>query len=289
MNRKEYGNAKDKFEDALSKNTGKAEMAKTYIALIKLLNNRGDAEAYRNLINCLERCGETSFKFGLTDVDTEELKNECNLSIEEILATQMPGSDYMAKGQAMIDVAAKYAGVIGENPLKINEISTGNTQATGTRESLILQAMAYECMGTGIVLKDPKQGSEYMQMAYNFRRQVGDSGDRDLELMKCYAKSGKCWLCGRPANGEGVHFMAVRSTISEMFRNRESSDVIRTADDDFRSIYICMPCYTAVSNRSDEISKGYYDQAISEMRAMEARLEMEIASIRTELTFVRTR
>ncbi len=264
-------------------------MAQTYISLISLLGNRGDQNAYRNLLNRLETCGESSFKFGLTDIDVEALKTECNLSIEEIGTTSMPDSDYMAKGQAMIDLAAKYAGLIGDNPLKIAEIVSGNTEANGTREALILQAMAYECMGTGIVLKDPKQGSEYMQMAYNFRRQIGDSGDRDLELMKSYAKSGKCWLCGRPANGEGVHFISVRSTISQMFRDREGSNIIRAANDDFESIYICMPCYTAVSNRADQISRGYYDQAISEMRAMEARLEMEIAAVRRDLAFARTR
>ena len=283
INRKEYGNAKGKFNDALSKDTSKAAMARMYIALIDLNNNRGNVSSYEAFINALDACGQSQFKFGLTEIDAEAIKTECTPGIEEIRASSMVDYDYMAKGQAMIDLAAKYASMIGDAPLKLDEIAKGNTQATGTRESLILQAMAYECMGTGVVMKDPKQGSEYMQLAYNFRRQIGDSGDRDLELMKCYAKSGKCWLCGRPANGEGVHFMAVRSNISQMFRDRERDNLIKTADSGFGSIYVCMPCYSAISNRADDISRGYYNQAVSEMRAMEARLQAEIAAVRSEM------
>lgn len=31
-------------------------------------------------------------------------------------------------------------------------------------------------MGKGTVYLNPKQGSEYLQMAYNFRKQLGESG-----------------------------------------------------------------------------------------------------------------
>jgi hypothetical protein len=44
-----------------------------------------------------------------------------------------------------------------------------------------------------------------------------------------------------------------------------------------------MPCYSAISNRADDISRGYYNQAVSEMRAMEARLQAEIAAVRSEM------
>ncbi len=286
INRKEYNGAKGKFNDALSKGTGKAGMARMYIALIDLLRNRGTPQNYRTLIDELKTCGQSGFKFGLTDIDAEALETECTLAMEEINASSMDDGGYMEKGQALIDVASKYASLIGDAPLKLDEISKGNTQSTGTRESLVLQAMAYECMGTGVVLRNPKQGSEYMQMAYNFRRQIGDSGDRDYELMKNYAKSCKCWICGRPASGEGIHFMSIKSEITPMFREKET-DLIRTADEDFRSIYICMPCYSAFSNRADDISREYFTQAMAEMRAMEARIQAQIASLYTEIRLSR--
>lgn len=286
INRKEYNGAKEKFNDALSKETSKAGMARMYIALINLIGNRGNTSNYQTFINELKACGQRQFKFGLTDIDAEAIETECSLAMEEINASSMSDGEYMEKGQAMIDVAAKYASLIGDAPLKLDEISKGNTQSTGTRESLILQAMAYECMGMGVVLRNPKQGSEYMQMAYNFRRQIGDSGDRDLQLMKNYARSSKCWICGRPANGEGIHFMSIRSNITPMFREREN-DLIRTADEDFGSIYVCMPCYSAISNRADDISRDYFSQAMAEMRAMEARLQAQISAVRSEIRISR--
>ena len=46
---------------------------------------------------------------------------------------------------------------------------------------------------------------------------------------------------------------------------------------------MCKPCFTAISNRSDEISRGYYDRTMAEMTAMEARLMAEIRSVRASI------
>jgi len=227
-----------------------------------------------------------TFKFGLTDVDSAKLKTECDLAVEEITASNSKDG-YMARGKALIGVAQKYQSLIGDDPLKLDEMFKGNTASTGTRESLILQAMAYETMGKGAVLEDPKQGAEFMQMAYNFRRQLGDSGDEDLNLMKAYSRSAKCWICGRPMSGEGVHFIAAPSNVTPMFKKGSENDIIRSYTDDCRSIYICLPCYTAISNRADAISRNYYNQAMTEMRAMEVRLEAEIAEVRSSVALVR--
>ena len=57
-------------------------------------------------------------------------------------------------------------------------------------------------------------------------------------------------------------------------------ELVKPFSDDVRSIYVCVPCYTAISNRSDDISRVYYERAMAEVHAIEARLEAEIASVR---------
>jgi hypothetical protein len=45
------------------------------------------------------------------------------------------------------------------------------------------------------------------------------------------------------------------------------------------SIYVCKACYLAISKRADLIARQYYDAAMNEMRAMEARLNARINSV----------
>jgi len=52
-------------------------------------------------------------------------------------------------------------------------------------------------------------------------------------------------------------------------------------------IYICRACYTAVSKRSDEISRRYYNEAIAELRRAEVRLQAEIAALQSQISMIR--
>ncbi|MBO4503049.1 MAG: hypothetical protein J5707_05320 [Candidatus Methanomethylophilus sp.] len=280
VGRKDYSTARKKFQEANDKGCSNGPLALAYAALIDVGNSRRNVGAYQALIGKLSGLKESEIKFGLTNVVVADLITECELDIKEIQAASMSDNDYQAKGQQMVAVAGEYMARIGEKTLILDEIFKGNTVATGNREALILQAEGYSIIGKGMVSSDPKGAAEYMQMAYSFRRQLGDSGDEEMRLSQNYARSAKCWICGRPANGQGIHFQAVRADIEPVFRKMSDGDVVKPLSDDAESIYICVPCYTAISNRSDEISREYYEMAMREMRAMEARLEAEISSIR---------
>ena len=69
--------------------------------------------------------------------------------------------------------------------------------------------------------------------------------------------------------------------------DKDDKPTARSSPDDGAHIYICRACYSAVSNRSDEISQAYYNQALQEMRAMEARLQAEIAALQSQIAFAR--
>lgn len=276
--------ARKKFESAVSKNTGSRDLAVLYIAIIDLVRNRGQKNAYQQVIGKIGAAGG-SLKFGITDVDTEKLRKECEAYIHEIEAQQeIPDSEWMRKGQQMIAVAGEFASEFGDQSITLDELTNGNSKSTGTRESLILQAIAYETMGRGAVEGDPKQAAEYMQMAYTFRKQLGDSGQEDMDAMKAYSTSGRCWICGRPANGLGIHFVAQNATVSQMFvKGEKSGEVLPFAEGSDNGsptqIYICMPCFTAISNRANQISIGYYNEAMKNLRETEARLQRQIDAL----------
>ncbi len=287
ISRKDYSAAQKKFLDAKEKGYDPDGMCMVYVNLIYLGNNRNTPRAYRNLIDTLNSAKPGVIKFGLTEVETADLITECELAVMEIEASDMPDSDYVSKGNRMVEVAGQYMARIGEKNLKLDEIFKGNTMATGNREALILQAEAYSIMGKGYVRTDPKMAAEYMQMAYNFRRQLGDSGEEERRLSQNFMRSATCWICGRPANGQGIHFMAMPADIEPVFQKMTDGDVVKPISEDCRDVYVCMPCYTAISNRSDEISREYYEHAMAEMRAMEARIQAELASLRFSMSMSR--
>ncbi len=279
IGRKDFNEARAKFDKALDKGCAQADKARFYIAMIYLSGALGEPSRYNQLKDTLLNLPAGGVTFGVTTADRDLMVAQCELAVEEISASRMGDGNWMEKGQALMAVAAGFASRIGDNNLPIQEMIRGSS-TTGTRESLILQAQAYEVMGKGAVYSNPKQGSEYLQMAYNFRKQIGDSGEEDYRLMKQFSITAKCWLCGKQVAGQGVHFMAVRSDISDMFRGKEENEAIRSTDENFHTLYMCMPCYTAISNISDEISRKYYEAAIAEIRATEARIMAEIAALR---------
>ena len=283
ITRKNWREAEDKFGDAVRKGSSKSAMAELMLALLRLRRDRGNVSNYRAVAAALGKYGESSFRFGLTDVDAAALASECELSVQEIEADSIDDREYERKGQALIAAAGAFASQIGDRPMLLREMFEGESGYTGTRESNILQALAYETLGKGVVYSNPKQAAEYMQMAATFRKMLGEDGDADMRLSRQYSLSAKCWLCGRTMSGEGVHFIAVSSDITPIFKQGIDKEVVRPASPQFSSIYMCKPCFTAISNRSDEISRGYYDRTMAEMTAMEARLMAEIRSVRASI------
>jgi hypothetical protein len=281
VKRKEYDKARNSFDKTIKKGGKEAELSGLYIALINAITRPADASAFENLANVLGKTNLPNFEFGLTDVEPAKLAVEANLNADRLRLVALNGNIELMtnKGNRLLELAQKYQIQIGNNPLKINEISKGDTTTTGLRESLALQALGFESLAGAIVFTDPKKAAEQLQNAYNCRRQLGDSGDQDMKLIKSYSKSVKCWMCGRPSTGEGVHFLAMSSDITPFMR-ATNDDLLKSAPETFESVYVCRPCYTAVSRKADEISKVYYDRAIIEMRAMEARLQAEIAAVR---------
>ncbi len=286
IGRKDYSEAQKKFNDAKEKGYDPDNLCAVYCDIIYLGNNRGVVRGYRNLLDALKGVSVGTIKFGLTEMDVADLCTELELAIMEIEASNLNG-DFKEKGNRLIEVAGQYMGRIGEKNLKLDEIFKGNTMATGNREALILQAEGYSVLGKGYVNVDPKMAAEYMQMAYNFRRQLGDSGEEELTLSRNFSRSATCWICGRPANGQGIHFMAMPADIEPVFQKMTDGDAVKPISEDCRDVYVCMPCYTAISNRSDEVSREYYERAREDMMAMEARLQAEITALRFSMSMGR--
>ena len=279
VKRKEYAKARRNFEKTIEKGGREAALARAYVDIIDACLDRDNPGKYNKLASTLDQMKE-DFEFGLTEINPPRVALECRLLAERMEAGRMPGgtpAQAEAKGNRFLDVARKYQTMIGNETIKISEI-VGIPVNNGIKEALYAQTVGYENLALGAVAADPKRAAELLQNAYACRKQAGEDAQYILNTINAYSKSVKCWICGRPSTGEGVHFLAMPSDISP-FMKKSDDDILKSTPADYNSVYVCRPCYSAISRRSDDIARQYHERAMQEMRAMEARLQAQISSM----------
>lgn len=286
INRKEYDKARSTLEKAIAKKSSKTDLAKVYLAFIDIGKNLNTASYYDGLRNALSGLSASSFRFGLSDFDRDALIKECD-AMSKCISVRNSSSDMTeARGNALMDAAKNLLTSVGNETLRINEYYSGNS-ITGTRMATGLMAEANECLAQAAYWTDPQKAAEYQQLAYNYRRQNGESGDSNLEKMKQYSKACTCWFCGRQVVGEGLHFYVMSADPSPQQVEADKKELqhsISEGDD----IYVCRACYTAVSRRADEISKEYYDQGMDNLHRTEAALQSQIVALEARISHLQT-
>lgn len=287
IKRGEYAKARDILQKSIDKEGGVDDVAAVKVALIDLSSHLTNPAAYRNLESKLKAVSEKQLEFGLTSFDRDALLTECDLTAQKLQI--MGGANDVNKNtaaQQLQDLAIRYQSEIGDRNLIVIEIFKNDTTVTGMTEFYNLMAVSYEYMSDAVVWDNPSQAAEYQQIAMGYRQQNGQSGDANLAKIRSYSCTSKCWLCGRIATGEGIHFFSAPADVSPAL-DKDDNGVAKSKPEGSTEIYICRACYSAVSNRSEEISVGYYNKAMAEMRAMEARLQAEIAALQTQISFAR--
>ena len=287
IKRGEYAKARDILQKSIDKEGGVDDVAAVKVALIDLSSRLTNPAAYRNLESKLKAVSEKQLEFGLTSFERDALLTECDLTAQKLQI--MGGANDANKNtaaQQLQDLAIRYQSEIGDRNLIVIEIFKNDTTVTGMTEFYNLMAVSYEYMLDAVVWENPSQAAEYQQIAMGYRQQNGQSGDANLAKIRSYSCTSKCWLCGRIATGEGIHFFSAPADVSPAL-DKDDNGVAKSKPEGSTEIYICRACYSAVSNRSEEISVGYYNKAMAEMRAMEARLQAEIAALQTQISFAR--
>lgn len=287
IKRGEFGKARDYLQKSMEKDGGDNDCAAVKIALIDLSSQTTNPHMYGVLIQRLEETDNEEFEFGLTMIVRDELKVECELTKRklELIQSGGRGSSLVARGEQLQQLAMDFQSKIGERTLVIPELFNRDSTVTGNTEFYNLMAIAYESMARGVVWDNPSQAAEYEQIAAGYRQQNGQSGDENMARIQAYSTTCKCWMCGRIATGEGIHFYKADAEVSPALDKQ--ADTVRAKPEGDDHIYICLACYSAVSKRSDAISRQYYDKALQEMRAMEMRLQAEIMALQSQISMAR--
>ncbi len=290
IKRGEFAKAREYLVKSIEKEGGVDDDAAVKVALIDLSDSLGNANDYQNLLNTLNNLSSTGqFEFGIDVLDTEDLKVECELMVSKLRTLAMGGSSeqLMEKGRMLQEVAQGFQTRIGEKSLITYGLFQKDSTVTGNTEFYNLMALSYETMADGTVFDNPTQAAEYQQIAAGYRQQNGQSTEENMRRVREYSATCTCWLCGRIATGEGIHFYAAPAEVSPSLKDGANTAGKTRASK--THIYVCRACYTAVSNRADEIANRYYQHTMAEMRAMEARLQAEIAALQSQISMLRMR
>ncbi len=288
IKRREYDKAAKSFDKCLDKDKcTKKDMARLMLSILNIRTNINSPGAYLSTAELLRGQGDLSFEFGLTQMSAPAVVAECEATAKMLTAQQMPSNNntYEAKGQVLISAAQEMQTKVGNANLVFYELFR-NTQMTGMRLSALLMATGFESMSEGHVWADPKKAAEYLQMAHNYRRQFGETGEENLDKIKKYSKSCTCWICGRETSGEGVHFFAMPSEISPQLRNAGDSP-LASANESYDSIFACRACYSAISKRADSIAQYYHNKSMAEIARVRAELLASIAALESQIAYLR--
>ena len=287
IKRGEFDKARDYLIKSIDKEGGTDDVAAVQVALIDLSDRLSSMQAYQNLLTTLERLtSATTVQFGLETIDVAEMKTECELTIRKMtLLSSGDRTSGMERGQQLIALAQDFQSRIGDRSLIALSLFRKDTSVTGTTEFYNLMALAYEIMADATVGENPSQAAEYQQIAAGYRQQNGQSAEENLRRVREYSATCTCWICGRIATGEGINFYAAPAEAPKSLEDKASAAA--ASREGYDHIYVCKACYTAISNRSDEIANEYYQQSMREMMAMEARLQAEIAALQSQIAFAR--
>lgn len=287
IRQKEYAKASKKLRSAIEKESEDAPLARVMIEFIEVGQSLNDAGRYRELSAALQDL-EGTFDFGLSTFDVRKLKDECDAMATAITARNMhadSGPLLITKGEALIEAAKILQQKVGNEILSINEYFNTST-LSGTRLSISLMAEGNELIADGTYWSDPKKAAEYQQIAYNFRRQLGESGEYNKRKIKEYTMTCTCWICGRQATGEGLHFYRMSADISPEHVRADEGELAPSTDSGSPMIFVCKACYTSISRRADSIAKEYHDRSMMEIEAVQRRMMAEIARLDSRITSV---
>jgi tetratricopeptide (TPR) repeat protein len=131
--------------------------------------------------------------------------------------------------------------------------------------------------------KEPGKAVEYYSEAFGYFSQT-TSADWQTYVegrREKMANVMKCWFCGRPVQGEEVHYVYLDSFLTPYLREKFKTESPPTFKE--YKVTACKGCYGAIHILSDKIAKYYYEMAMSTMREMEARLKSEIGRLEREI------
>lgn len=179
--------------------------------------------------------------------------------------------------QDMENIAQSYMG-LGKEKLVVSGLFS--ITDTTLNKSLVYMGLSRIVKAKMEEARDPVKAVDYYSEAIGYLSQINDQGFKKYaeERSRKLITSAKCWLCGRPVQGEDINFVYLRSYIDPFFSRKFENEMPPVIKND--TIVACKACYGAMAllseSISDRIAKIYYDRAMAELQKVHDHLDSRI-------------
>ena len=281
-----------KFDEArtnLMKSIDKGNATPDVHILIEMIDLRGrykNPEALTKAIAVFSKYENVTVKYGVYDVNSTKLRDECKLSIDAIKARSAAESSKKEEtGKELIRCGNAYMSQIGDENLLMEEIFD-EEKVTGRIYALRLNALGYETLAQAFKWDNPKKAADYSQQAANYRRDLNDVEmvKTDERFVAGIGKTVRCWFCEKEVSGEDVHFVPMESFITKPIQELINQSNLPIKSSGVNEIYACRACYSAIDNRDQVYFKKSQEytnhqvavlrnEMIQRMNALDSKIE----------------
>lgn len=258
-----------------------ASMAAAYAGLMGLAGPTAVAPNYLAVAAAFAPMGAMPVKLGLRQVTAGQIALEAQLAAEEMtLASMVAGSPavHQEMGHRYQALSMAYR-QMGDQVLVLSELFKRGS-ATAASKVPVYAARAMEEFGEAEVGTDPKRAAEHHQSARNWWLQAGDTARADAASQRVnrYAKSVRCWFCGREVTGEGVNFQSLTAVLGSvgLSEGAGQANALPACELAKGSVYACVACASAVDRVADA-------KALQRSAEAEARLNARIDELRRSI------
>jgi hypothetical protein len=246
-------------------------------------------ESWQACSQAMNQIPNASLNVGFT-VNSTDLSQQASVLATDITTTRVLDGESrdVSRITAVRDLAQKYMDLIG-NDLALWRL---------LKQDLDPQRRAYYLLGVASLIEansisdsDPKKSVALLSEAATNLELAGidpmsiTPGTR--VKLDSFSKFGKCWFCGREMQGQGYHYVTLEATVTQYTRTRYGASTPHTLED--KGVVACQSCASAIKNVADNVAKAYYEKAVTEMKAMEQRLNAKIAALENQLGLLRAR
>ncbi|MEZ0394601.1 MAG: hypothetical protein ABWK00_06135 [Desulfurococcaceae archaeon] len=102
--------------------------------------------------------------------------------------------------------------------------------------------------------------------------------------MESLSKATRCWICGRPVQGEGVNFVYLDTFTSKYLLSKFGNEAPNMVEGS--RVAVCKVCYGFIYNLSNEIATHYYNLSLRAIQESEQRIMAMIAALQARVAAV---
>jgi len=261
-------------------NVMSSRLADSYAAIVAIAQNPSNTRLFYSAIQSVRSLGDVTLKLGLSEISAPVLANEIELLASEIDVLNiraMTSAEHADKARRLRELASRFRTETADTVLVLPELFFKQS-ILGESKAIPLSAHAEEAMAESLVMDDPKAAAEHMQTARLLWMQAGrqDLVDNAASRVRSYGMAARCWFCGREISGEGIHFLAMPSDLTELVKKTAKDSALPAFDPSQSQIYACKGCHSAIYKMADA-------RAIERMQELEMRINVQLNQIRESI------